>query len=148
MLTTLVTLFATTNSKSYTQTKLKSVTNYNSLVEQKTVLTRSEKRTYLSTVLITYEETILDFDNAYHVAVLNFILLLLLLRHLGLCVINLVMFVGLAHELLLLRLGPLVKVLLGELRALPIKVLSCSLLLLHVLLLLLLGLLLGSELVV
>jgi hypothetical protein len=56
------------------------------------------------------------------------------------------MFVGLAHELLLLRLGPLV--ILGELRALPIKVLRCcSLLLLHVLLLLLLGLL-GSELVV
>jgi hypothetical protein len=100
------------------------------------------KLTYLGTILVTNEEAVLNFDNTYHVAVLNFIFGLG--RWLKLVILLLVLLLGSANELLL-RLGPAIQSILGELRALLLKLLCGSLLLLVELLLILLGIL-GSVL--
>jgi hypothetical protein len=108
-------------------------------VDTKAVVWQSVKLlTYLGTVLVTNEETILYFNDTYHIAVLNFIVGLG--RWLNLVILLLVLLLWSANELLL-RLGPAIQSVLGELRALLLKLLSRSLLLLHELLLILLGVL-------
>lgn len=108
-------------------------------MDTKAVVWQSVKLlTYLGTVLVTNEETILYFNDTYHIAVLNFIVGLG--RWLNLVILLLVLLLWSANELLL-RLGPAIQSVLGELRALLLKLLSRSLLLLHELLLILLGVL-------
>jgi hypothetical protein len=65
----------------------------------KAVVRQSEKITYLSSILVTNEETVLNFDNTYHVAVLNFILGLG--RWLKRVILLLVLLLRSANELLL-----------------------------------------------
>jgi hypothetical protein len=134
--TTLVTLLATTNSKSYQKQKQTELATRLWFMGTKAVVRQSEKITYLSSILVTNEETVLNFDNTYHVAVLNFILGLG--RWLKRVILLLVLLLRSANELLL-WLGPAIQSVLGELRALLLKLLRGSLLLLIELLLILLG---------